>query len=114
MIWVHCSQHDSSHNSQALRSGDSGYWQRLRGRFNVTSIMRTPLEIPPHLIKQAELYAPGRAASDAVCHILEDYPRLVSQVRKLRAGLAEFEQESSDFDRRLALLQDACRQILDL
>lgn len=76
--------------------------------------MRMPLEIPPHLIKQAQLYAPGREASDAVCHILDDYPRLVAQVRKLSAGLADFQHESADFDRRLASLQDACRQILDL
>lgn len=76
--------------------------------------MRTPLDIPAHLIKQAQLYAPGRAASDAVCHILEDYPRLVAQVRKLSAGLSDFQRESADFDRRLAALQDACRQMLDL
>lgn len=76
--------------------------------------MRMPLEIPLHLIKQAQLYAPGREASDAVCHILDDYPRLVAQVRKLSAGLAGFQDETADFDRRLAALQSACRQILDL
>lgn len=80
------------------------------------AIMRkpVPLPIPPHLVSDARLYAPGRSDLDAVCHILEDYPRVVSEARKLRNQLVDFDKESADFDARLEALQRACRAILDL
>lgn len=76
--------------------------------------MRSPLVIPSHLIAEAKLYAPSRDSLDAVCFVLSDYPNLVSEVRNLRRRLSEFDREAIDFDCRLTLLQDACRQILDL
>lgn len=78
------------------------------------AIMRKPFEIPPHLVKQALLFAPGRSDLDALCHVLEDYPRLVGEIRKLRSELLDFNRESADFDKRLEALQSACRAILDL
>lgn len=76
--------------------------------------MRTPLEIPSYLIKDAQLYAPSRDALEAVCHVLADYPRLVAEARQMRSRLAQLDAESADLDSRLAALQDLCRQILDL
>ncbi len=76
--------------------------------------MRQPLDIPTHLIKDATLYAPSRDPLDAVCHVLQDYPRLVSEVRELRRRVADIDRESSELDHRLDALQQACRAILDL
>lgn len=83
---------------------------------SIILIMRNSvsLDIPPHLIDLARLFAPGRPDFDAVCHLLEDYPRLVSDVRKLRKRLDEFDSESSFFDQRLEALQSACLSILEL
>ena len=76
--------------------------------------MRTPLEIPAYLIKQAQLYAPSRDALDAVCHVLTDYPRLVADARKMRSRLAQLDRESADLDQLLADLQQIARRVLDL
>lgn len=76
--------------------------------------MRTPIDLPSRLVDLAKLYAPGRDSSDAVSHVIEDYPRLVAKVRKLSSALSDFQQESADFDLRLAALQLACWQLLDL
>lgn len=76
--------------------------------------MRTPLDIPPHLIEQARLYAAGRSDSEAVQHVLSDYPRLVAQVRQLRRRVAQLDEEGAAFDARLSDLQSLCRAILEL
>jgi hypothetical protein len=78
--------------------------------------MRQPftITIPPHLVDQAQLYAPGRDVSSAVCHILEDYPRRVAEVRQLRSRLAQLDTESADLDARLGELQRIARLIIDL
>jgi hypothetical protein len=76
--------------------------------------MRTPLDIPPYLIKQAQLYAPSRDALDAVCHVLSDYPRLVADLRQARSRLAQLDTESADLDQLVLSFQDLARQILDL
>ena len=76
--------------------------------------MRKPLDIPLYLIKDAQLYAPGRDALDAVCHVLADYPRLVSEARQMRSRLAQLDQEAADLDALLENLQRISRQILDL
>lgn len=76
--------------------------------------MRTPLQIPDHLVKQAQLYAPSRDAVDAVCHVLQDYPRLVAESRKMRARLADIDAESADLDQLISNLQQIARSILDL
>ncbi|AYC32969.1 hypothetical protein D3880_11545 [Pseudomonas cavernae] len=76
--------------------------------------MRTPLDIPSYLIRDAQLYAPSRDALDAVCHVLADYPRLVAETRQMRSRLAQIDAESADLDARLEQLQHVCRQILDL
>lgn len=76
--------------------------------------MRTPLEIPDYLVKEAQLYAPSRDALDAVCHVLQDYPRLVSESRKMRSRLADIDRESADLDSRIDALVAACESILEL
>lgn len=76
--------------------------------------MRTPLEIPSNLVKDAQLYAPTRDALDAVCFVLADYPRLVAESRRMRSQLAQINDESADLDQRLTELQRIARLILDL
>ncbi|OSO75007.1 DASH complex subunit Dad3 [Stutzerimonas stutzeri] len=76
--------------------------------------MRCAVDLEPHVIKTAELYAPGRKGSDAVSWILDDYPRLVSEIRDLRRRVAQIDSEAHALDVRLAALQHACRSILEL
>ena len=78
--------------------------------------MRQPVTviIQPHAIQQARLYAAGRSDSEAVQHVLDDYPRLVAELRQLRRRVAQLDEEGTALDARLATLQDACRAILDL
>lgn len=76
--------------------------------------MRTPLEIPTYLVREASLYAPSRDPLDAVCHVLQDYPRLVAELRLLRRRVAQIEEEGAALDGRLFELQALCRLILDL
>lgn len=76
--------------------------------------MRTPLEIPSNLVKDAQLYAPTRDALDAVCFVLADYPRLVAESRRMRSQLAQINDESAGLDQRLTELQRIARLILDL
>ncbi|MCY1371036.1 hypothetical protein D9M69_581630 [compost metagenome] len=72
------------------------------------------ITIPHHLASEALLYAARGDVEASVCHVLQDYPRLVSEVRKLRRRVEQLDQEGADFDARLEALQDACRAILDL
>lgn len=76
--------------------------------------MRCAVELEPHVIKTAELYAPGRKGSDAVSWILDDYPRLVAEIRDLRRRVAQIDSEAHALDVRLEALQIACRAILEL
>lgn len=76
--------------------------------------MRCALELQLHLIKTAELYAPGRKGADAVEWLLDDYPRLVSEIRQLRRKVDDFNQEQAAFDQRLESLQELCSSILEL
>jgi hypothetical protein len=76
--------------------------------------MRTTLQIPDHLIRDATLYAPSRDPLDAVSYVLSDYPRVIAEARKMRSRLAELDKETAEFDQRLQALQDACAAILDL
>ncbi|HDS1045328.1 TPA: hypothetical protein QDZ42_004015 [Stenotrophomonas maltophilia] len=80
------------------------------------AIMRTPLplEIPHHLVELATLYAPSRDPLQAVSYVLQDYPNLVADIRKMRIRLDDFHEEGQLLDEKLAALQDLCRQILDL
>lgn len=79
-----------------------------------SNLKKYQLEIPLHLVEQAQLYAPSRHPLDAVCHVLQDYPRLIGELRQLRRQLDGFDRETADFDTRLQALQAACRAILDL
>jgi len=72
------------------------------------------LEIPADLVRDAQLYGPQTNPLDSVLYVLEDYPRLVAELRQLRRRLADFNRESCDLDQRLEALQVLCRQILDL
>lgn len=76
--------------------------------------MRTPLEIPTYLVRDAQLYSPSRDALDAVCHVLSDYPRLVAETRAMRSRLADIDSESADLDQLISDLQTIARRILDL
>lgn len=73
-----------------------------------------PLLIPLHLVRDARLYAKPGSDLDAVCYVLERYPGLVGEIRQLRRRVAQLDEEGAEFDARLALLQDACRAILEL
>lgn len=76
--------------------------------------MRTTLQIPDHLIRDATLYAPSRDPLDAVCYVLADYPRVVAEARQMRSRLSQMDTETAEFDKRLQALQDACADILNL
>jgi len=72
------------------------------------------LDLPEYLLRNARLYAPGRDHQGAVEHVLEDYGRLVGELRQVRRRLAQLDEEGAALDARLAALQDACRAILEL
>jgi hypothetical protein len=72
------------------------------------------IDLPEYLLRDAKLFAPGRDAQAAAAHVLEDYSRLVGEVRQLRRRVAQLDEEGADFDARLQALQNACRAILDL
>lgn len=76
--------------------------------------MRSAIELESYAIKTAELFAPGRKGADAVTWLLDDYPRLVAEVRELRRRVAQLDDESAAFDSRLEALQVQCRAILEL
>lgn len=73
-----------------------------------------PLPIPLHLVREARLYAKPGSDLDAVCYVLQDYPNLVADLRRLRARVHQLDDEAADLDRRVDRLQAACRDILDL
>jgi len=72
------------------------------------------LDIPEFLLRDAKLYAPGRDDLGAVCHVLEDYPRLAGEVRQLKRRIAQLDEEGSLLDDRLEALPAACRAIFEL
>ena len=80
------------------------------------AIMRTPisLEIPLHLVELATLYAPSRDPLQAVSYVLQDYPNLVADIRKMRNQIADLDEGDFLFEERLAALKVACQAILDL
>ncbi len=72
------------------------------------------LDLPEYLLRNARLYAPGRDDQGAVEHVLEDYGRLVGELRQVRRRLAQLDDEGAALDARVAALHDACRAILEL
>ena len=78
--------------------------------------MRQPVTviIPYHLVDQARLYAAGRSDSEAVQHVLSNYPLLIAELRQLRRRVAQLDEEGAALDARLDALQTACRAILAL
>lgn len=86
----------------------------FRAKFNIASIMRSTLQLETYAIKTAELFAPGRYGADAVTWLLDDYPRLVAEVRDLRKRVVQLDEEGAALDARLSALQAACRAILEL
>lgn len=72
------------------------------------------LDLPEYLLRNARLYAPGRDDLGAVVHVLEDYGRLVGELRELRRRVAQLDEEGAALDARLCELQALCRLILDL
>lgn len=76
--------------------------------------MRSTLEIETYAIKTAELFAPGRKGADAVTWLLDDYPRLVAEVRELRKRVDQLDTEAGQLDGVLSDLQQIARRVLDL
>lgn len=79
--------------------------------------MRTPpvpLEIPAHLVESAQLYAPTRHPLDAVCYVLEQYPNLVADLRRLSSRVRQLDDEGAELDELLARLKAIAAQIVDL
>lgn len=72
------------------------------------------LDLPEYLLRDARLYAPGHDDQGAVMHVIEDYARLVAEVRQLRRRVAQLDEEGAALDARLSDLQALCRLILDL
>lgn len=72
------------------------------------------LDLPEYLLRNARLYAPGHDDQGAVMHVIEDYARLVAEVRQLRRRVAQLDEEGAALDARLLDLQALCRLILDL
>lgn len=72
------------------------------------------LDLPEYLLRNARLYAPGRDDLGAVVHVLEDYGRLVGELRELRRRVAQLDEEGAALDARLCELQALCRLVLDL
>ena len=71
-------------------------------------------DLPEYLLRNARLYAPGRDDQGAVEHLVEDYGRLVGELRELRRRVAQLDDEGAALDARLCELQALCRLILDL
>lgn len=71
-------------------------------------------DLPEYALRNARLYAPGHDDQGAVLHVIEDYSRLVAEVRQLRRRVAQLDVEGAALDDRLMALQDACRAILEL
>lgn len=71
-------------------------------------------DLPEYALRNARLYAPGHDDQGAVLHVIEDYARLVAEVRQLRRRVAHIDQEGAALDARLCELQALCRLILDL
>jgi len=73
-----------------------------------------PLSIPEHLVREARLYAARGHDLDAVCHVLQDYGRLVAEVRQLRSRVVQLDDEGGELDELLADLQQIARRILEI
>lgn len=71
-------------------------------------------DLPEYALRNARLYAPGHDDQGAVLHVIEDYARLVAEVRQLRRRVAQLDEEGAALDARLCELQALCRLILDL
>ena len=72
------------------------------------------LDLPEYLLRDARLYAPGHDDQGAVMHVIEDYARLVGEVRQLRRRVAQLDEEGAALDARLCELHALCRFIHDL
>lgn len=73
--------------------------------------MRCAIDLETRLIKTAELYAPGRKGSDAITWILDDYPRLVAEIRELRKRVAQLDDEGAQLDAVLHELRHIAQRI---
>jgi hypothetical protein len=76
--------------------------------------MRCAIDLEPYLVKTAELYAPGRKAADAVSWLLDDYPRLVKEIRDLRRRVSQLDQEGAELDSILEELRQIANRINQL
>lgn len=72
------------------------------------------LDLPAALVADARLYSGRSHDLDAVSYVLQDYGRLVAEVRQLRRRVDQLDGEGAELDARLERLQAACRAILDL
>jgi len=76
--------------------------------------MRCAIDLEPYLVKTAELYAPGRKGADAVSWLLDDYPRLVKEIRDLRSRVSQLDQEGAEIDSILEELRQIANRINQL
>lgn len=72
------------------------------------------LPIPERLVRDARLYSARGNDLDAVCYVLEDYGRLVAELRQLRRRVAELDQEGAELDSLLDELRQIARRVLEL
>ncbi|PNF82805.1 DASH complex subunit Dad3 [Stutzerimonas decontaminans] len=76
--------------------------------------MRCAIDLDSYLVKTAELYAPGRKGADAVSWLLDDYPRLVKEIRDLRRRVSQLDQEGAELDSILEELRQIANRINQL
>lgn len=86
---------------------------QLLGRFDITRIMRTSIEIPSAALQQAALLT-GRAGADAVEHLIWSHGQLVADLRAARRRLTDLDAERLELDGLVLQLQQIAAAIAEL
>jgi len=74
-----------------------------------------PLPIPERLVRDCPVFTRLAVTTwIAVCYVLEDYGRLVAELRQLRRRVAELDQEGAELDSLLDELRQIARRVLEL
>jgi len=72
------------------------------------------LHLPPGLVRDARLYAANPHDLDAVCYVIQDYGRLVAEVRQLRSRVADLDAEGGELETLVDQLRVIAAQIAEL
>lgn len=72
------------------------------------------LPIPERLVRDARLYSARGNDLDAVCYVLEDYGRLVAELRQLRRRVSDLDDEGAELESLLDELRQIARRVLEL